>query len=286
MAVVPLLTNMWQESGVTAQCADADMRVCVGPRGTLTFYRRRTDGISPRWGRFPLSALRLVQQPIVPLQAGAAHLSCEVLCRFQSPDGTMLAPAEFIEAAEARGVMPIFDRDVFTSALRHLSTQPMSEGMPRTCLNMSAQTLAERGFVPFVLDQLDYHGVPGYAICLEITETAPIKDVDAAAQAMTALHGRGCHFALDDFGTGFASIDVVTRLPWDYVKISGQFVADRSNANDEVLRFIVALANRLNLPTIAEHVTSHAMLERMRDLGVDYAQGYAIGEIQPFALAS
>jgi EAL domain-containing protein (putative c-di-GMP-specific phosphodiesterase class I) len=270
-----------------SQPNSAAIRITISPDGELTFFRRDTAMDSPRhWRRLSLESLRLYQQPIVLLQPEGEKLAGELLCRFSSGDGTTYAPTEFIDVAEQCGVMPMLDRAILGLALKQIKKNAVLRGGHRTCINISAQTLIAPRFAEFVIAELDSHQIDAGVLCLEITETAPIKDFDSARAAIATLRQRGCQFALDDFGTGFASLDTLMRLPIDYIKIPGQFVMDDTRANTEMLRFIIALARSRNLPTIAEHVTSAAVLHRMRRLGVHYAQGYAVGTIEPFALAS
>jgi EAL domain-containing protein (putative c-di-GMP-specific phosphodiesterase class I) len=122
-----------------------------------------------------------------------------------------------------------------------------------------------------------------YKVCFEITETAAIANLNSATRMISFLQELGCHFALDDFGSGLSSFGYLKNLPVDYLKIDGAFVNDMlHNTMDlEMVRSINGIAQLMGKKTIAEFVESKGILEALRDLGVDYAQGYYIGKPQP-----
>lgn len=150
-------------------------------------------------------------------------------------------------------------------------------------INVSAQSLCDAGFLDFVLGQLDAAGVAPGQICFEITETAAITDLKHALRFMGALKERGCRFALDDFGSGLASFGYLKTLSVDYLKIDGHFVKDipADPFDDAVVQAIQGIAETLGLRTIAESVESEAILERVKAIGIDFAQGYALDVPRP-----
>ena len=264
-------------------------RVHASAAGDVELARRRQD---MEWVRridatlertdvsLPGERFVLLRQPIVSLQgARAAHH--ELLLRHLDAIGTLTAPAAFVAAAERYGLMPRLDRWVVTRALAWLASQPGVVGM--YAVNLSGQALADRRFHGFVREALATAGVAPERLCVEITETSAIADLDAAARFLRGLRGLGCRAALDDFGTGLASFTYLKRLPLDFVKVDGSFVRGVGTAgvDREVVRAVQAVAGALGVATVAECVENQACLEQLRDLGVDYAQGWAVGRPEP-----
>ena len=170
-------------------------------------------------------------------------------------------------------------RWVVSAALGWLSRN--SERLERLhlcCINLSGASLADEEFLAFVQGQLEQTQIPPKKICFEVTETAAIAKLSRAMSFMTALKARGCQFALDDFGSGLSSFAYLKTLPVDYLKIDGSFVKDI--VDDEVdlamVRSINDVGKVMGKRTVAEFVESAAILEKLHEIGVDYAQGYGI----------
>jgi EAL domain-containing protein (putative c-di-GMP-specific phosphodiesterase class I) len=145
-------------------------------------------------------------------------------------------------------------------------------------INLSGQSLGSEEFMVFVERTLDETRLPAERLCFEITETAAIASLEAALQFMRRLKKRGCRFALDDFGAGLSSFGYLKTLPVDYLKIDGSFVSRLADSPPD--RAIVHSANEvghiMGMETIAEFVENDTILAVLRDLGVDYAQGYGV----------
>jgi EAL domain-containing protein (putative c-di-GMP-specific phosphodiesterase class I) len=150
-------------------------------------------------------------------------------------------------------------------------------------INISGASISNNQLLNFLVEQFSLYQVPPHNICFEITETAAVANFDDAQYFMSTLKQIGCRFALDDFGSGLSSFAYLMNLPVDYLKIDGSFVKNISN--DPVSQAIVeafnCIAHAMNLKTIAEFVEDEIILEKLRTIGVDYAQGYAIGRPVP-----
>jgi len=227
---------------------------------------------------------RVMAQPIKPLQVAGAAMHYEILVRMQDDQGRSVAPNQFIPAAERYVLMPAVDRWILAHVLGRQAEQlrawhEQHPGQFMLAVNLSATTLVDEGFLPYLKRQFSDYRVPYQAICFEVTETNAVSDLGRARTFMQSLCDLGSSFAVDDFGTGFASYTYVKSLPVRYIKIDGSFV--RNLANDPVDRAVVESINHvahvLQLQTIAEWAETPAAVEILRDLGVDFAQGYGVG---------
>jgi diguanylate cyclase (GGDEF)-like protein/PAS domain S-box-containing protein len=237
-------------------------------------------------GAFEDRRFRLFYQFIQPLGDGAGReLLCEVFLRMLDRAGKIIAPAAFIPAAERYRLIESLDRWVVKTAFRALAEAQRREVSRPVlfALNISGQALGEEGFLAFVVEQLEESGVDPRRICFEITETAAIGKLDAAIHFMTLLKAKGCRFILDDFGSGLSSFSYLRDLPVDFLKIDGEFV--QNMLDDRVKRAMVESINQighvLGIQTIAEWVENRQTLEALKELGVDYAQGYWLARPQP-----
>lgn len=235
-------------------------------------------------GRF-----RIMAQPILPLHAPEAPVHFEALVRMRDDQGNPVAPDEFIPAAERYILMPMVDRWILSHLLGRQAEQLRAwhERHPDSfmfAVNLSATTLMDEGFLPFLKRQFQDNRVPYATVCFEVTESAAISDFGRARSFMHAIGDLGSTFAVDDFGAGFASYAYLKALPLRYLKIDGSFV--RHLQTDPVDRALVESINRmghvLGLETIAEWAETPELVEALRTIGVDYAQGYGVGE--PVAL--
>jgi diguanylate cyclase (GGDEF)-like protein/PAS domain S-box-containing protein len=225
-------------------------------------------------------------QPIVPLrETGDAMVRYEILVRMIDTDGQLVPPARFIPAAEHYGLMGAIDRWVIRNAFRHCAGTFDQSSRMEFAVNLSGDSLNDDSFPAFVREQFTGSGVPAERICFEITETAAIQNINHVTQVINEIRKRGSRFALDDFGIGLSSFDYLKTLPVDYVKIDGRFVRDMvENAVDHAMvSAINEVGHVMGIETIAEFAHNEAILERLKALGVDYAQGYAIGVPIPLA---
>ena len=230
-------------------------------------------------------AFELYAQPVMPINDGSHAEHFEILLRMKGDDGEVLAPAVFMPAAERYQMMPMIDRWVIRNSLRFLGRRwkRIEAAGPVFCINLSGQSLTNSGFYAFVRDELRESKLPPANICFEITETAAISNIDDAIALMDALRGIGCRFSLDDFGAGLSSFGYLKRLPVDYLKIDGSFI--RQITTDDISRSMVeafcGIGKTMGLSIVAEFVSDAGTVTLLREIGVDFAQGFGIGKPAP-----
>ncbi|MEM7042349.1 MAG: PAS domain S-box protein, partial [Pseudomonadota bacterium] len=228
--------------------------------------------------------LRLFAQPIVKLRDEQSPVShYEILLRLDGGDGDLLLPGAFIPAAERYGLMPTIDEWVVRRALDQIAVLTAAEGRRCFSINLSGQSLADSAFQGLLRQILTRSDVPASSLCFEITETAVISNLGLAKRFVGELRDMGCLIALDDFGCGLSSFSYLKQFPLDFIKIDGSFIRDIGA--DETDRAIVEAINNVGhicrLETIAECVEDDRLLDTLRDLKVDYAQGLAVGTLMP-----
>jgi EAL domain-containing protein (putative c-di-GMP-specific phosphodiesterase class I) len=194
--------------------------------------------------------------------------------------GKIVAPDQFITAAERFGITPHIDRWVIENAFRWLvSEADERERLAMCSINLSGQSLGDDKFLPYVIDQFHRSGIDATRVCFEITETAAIASFSQANRFIHSLKQLGCKFALDDFGTGLSSFGYLKHFPVDYLKIDGSFVKEilHDPIDREMVRSINEIGHLTGKQTIAEFAENQEIIDMLRGLGVDYAQGYGIG---------
>ncbi|MBL8515248.1 MAG: EAL domain-containing protein, partial [Betaproteobacteria bacterium] len=206
----------------------------------------------------------------------------ELLLRMIDGDGKLLAPGQFLPAAERYNLMRPIDRWVVEAALPALARLVRSGGdsrPPLYTINLSGASLSDAGFARFLEAQLKAHAFPPQLLCFEITETMAISNLAGAAELMHAVRAAGCRFALDDFGMGMSSFAYLRHLPVDYVKIDGAFIRNilSERIDHHIVDAMARVCGALDIKTVAEFVEEEAMMPVLAELGVDYAQGYAVG---------
>lgn len=222
-------------------------------------------------------------QPIVSLRPGriggprATHF--EALIRLQDDiDGRLLPPAAFLPAAERYGLIGEIDRAVVAKVVELLAEEPPGlDGC--IALNLSAVSVTDRAMLPYIERQLARHGVDARRLIVEITETSAIPDMDQARAFCHGVQRLGGAIALDDFGAGFGSLQYLKQLPFQYLKIDGEFIRGlpRSRADQLLVRALADVARGLGRQTVAEYVADAPTLALLRGYGVDFAQGFGVG---------
>ncbi|MDX6726549.1 MAG: hypothetical protein QOK49_1354 [Baekduia sp.] len=231
--------------------------------------------------RFELHA-----QPIVALAESTdeeAPPAFELLLRMRTDDDELAGPAAFLPIAERFDLIQAIDRWVVSRAVALLRREH-DAGRPVTLsVNVSGRTIGDADFAGWLEELLTVTPVPRGRLIVEITETAAIVNLDRARALAGTLRRLGCLLALDDFGAGFASFSYLKHLRFDVLKIDGDFVQGlRDNPTDRlVVEAVVAIARGLGTPSLAEFVADSDTLDAVRELGVDYAQGFHLGRPMP-----
>lgn len=246
-------------------------------RSEMDWVRHIDDALES--GRF-----QLWRQPIRSLvgenQRPAHHY--ELLIRMLDHDRLIVLPGTFLPAAERYDRMRAIDRWVVKTALACIGQCSESSAQMHT-INLSGASLGDDSLCRFVREQIALNGVTPQSICFEVTETVAIGNYQAAVRFMQDMREIGCSFALDDFGSGLSSFAYLKSLPVDFLKIDGAFI--RNIATDPMDRAIVEAINRVahvaGLKTIAEFVENEAIVDVLKEIGVDFAQGYGIGRPEP-----
>ena len=227
----------------------------------------------------------LYAQPIVAARSDPAIHMHEVLLRIRDDHGKIVSPGQYLPAAERFSLMREVDIWVTTNAIRFLSErhQQQADNALRLFINLSANSISDKLFVQHIRETLASYPVPPKSLCFEITETAAVKNIEQAIEIINMLKQYHCLFALDDFGSGMSSMSYLKNLPVDYLKIDGSIVQNIDS--DRVNRAMVAAINEIGkvmgIETIAEYVENATVFEHIRQLGINYAQGYYISKPRP-----
>jgi diguanylate cyclase (GGDEF)-like protein/PAS domain S-box-containing protein len=228
------------------------------------------------------SRFELFFQPIVPIGANRFEREqFELMLRLRDESGSLIAPAEFIPAAERYNVMPSIDRWVVRQALDQLVHRSGTGIKPYTiAVNLSGTSLNDERFLEYLIAELSARDLPAGAMCFEITETAAIANLANVVYFMRELKTRGCQFALDDFGSGLSSFMYLKTLPVDYLKIDGQFIENvtRDPVDRSMVEAISQIGKAMGIYTIAERVESIEVMQELGRLGIGFAQGFYIAE--------
>ena len=241
----------------------------------------RRDAEALRWIRRCQDALAqdrlmLYAQPIVDLASGEVSQR-ELLLRVREEDGMIAAPAAYLEVAEQYGLIGEIDRWVIAEATRIAAEHHAVQ------INISASSVSDWTILDHVERCVEQSGADPRSLVFELTETALMSDHDAAVTFAERLWSLGCKVALDDFGTGFGSFTYLKELPVDFLKVDMEFVRDVTSnaASARVVEVVVSIAKAFSAKTIGEGVEDQPTMDRLAELGVDYAQGFHIARPAP-----
>ncbi|MBI5910312.1 MAG: EAL domain-containing protein [Betaproteobacteria bacterium] len=227
--------------------------------------------------------LFLVMQPIMSLRAPYDSLNFEILLRMREADGTITSAGKIISAGENNGRSAVIDRWVMSNTLEWLDQH--YDHLDRTrfaCMNLSGASLNDERFIQDAFSMLARHGRAVGKLCIEITESVALHDLENTRRFIDKARDFGAKVALDDFGAGYTSFSYLKELRADTLKIDGNFVlgVNTHPANLAIVEAIVELARNLGMKSVAEWVEDLATIEALAEVGVDYVQGYVIARPQ------
>jgi diguanylate cyclase (GGDEF)-like protein len=264
-----------------------------GRKDGLVVYERDASAFHEREAELTLVALLsssnategmfLEMQPIMSLKAPHESLNFEVLLRMRERDGSVTMAGPIISAAEKSGRAGVIDRWVLASTLSWIQNNLSS--LPNTqfvCMNLSGASLNDERFVQDTIDILGRHVHVANRLCMEITESVALHDLDNTRRFIDQVRNFGVKIALDDFGAGYTSFSYLKELPADVLKIDGNFIVNINDhpANVAIVEAIVNLAVNLGMKTIAEWAEDTATVRTLAEIGVDYVQGFAVSRSQ------
>lgn len=221
-------------------------------------------------------------QPIMHVQSGTLS-HCEALLRMLDDDGTVLAPAAFISAAERTGLIHEIDHMVLRKVIAQAASVNHHGNRINFSINLSAHAFNDPRLLQTLDEALAENAADPKDFLFEITETAALEDMPAARKLIETIRALGCRFALDDFGVGFSSFGYIRQLPIDVVKIDGSFIKNLATSPDDqiLVKALCDVARGFGKKTTAEFVENAETLSLLGELQVDYAQGYFVGKPVP-----
>jgi EAL domain-containing protein (putative c-di-GMP-specific phosphodiesterase class I) len=228
----------------------------------------------------------LLAQKIVPLKKGMLEPVCyEVLLRLKQEEDSMLPPGGFLDLAESLGMMPKIDRWVLRSVLTwcaaRLKARPGAP-LPMMCVNISRPALRSSSFLAAAREEFNAAGVPPRAICFEISEHDVVEHPASAQEFIATLKPLGCRFTLDSFGSVKVSFSYLEGLAFDFLKIDGVIIEGiHTQLGAATVKAINIVCREVGMRTIAEFVETKATLDKLREIGVDYIQGFGVARPEP-----
>ena len=229
----------------------------------------------------------LFAQPIVSLQKDGGPTRFEVLLRMNDVDGNRVSTEALFSAAERYRLMPQIDRWVLSKTIATIAPhgEALQDSGANFAVNLSGQSIGDDEVLGFIEEELAAGGLPASCLCFEVTESAAVSNLQKAQTFIERLHELGCAIALDDFGAGLSSFAYLKNFKVDLLKIDGSFIRDiaGNRISESMVAAITQVAQVMELETVAEYVVNDEVRELITRLGVDYAQGHAVGEAVPIA---
>jgi len=225
----------------------------------------------------------LYSQPIVSLVSGGGIAHHELLVRLLDAEGEVVMPGAFVSLAERHGLMAGVDRWVIHAAFQGYREIFPGAATTKISINLSSNSFNDDSLLDFVRQQFSESAIPPEQVCFEFTETVAIQHLNQVGRFISGLKKLGCHFTLDNFSSDISSFSYLKKLPVDYVKINGRLVQNMLNSPVDfaMVEAINKIGHTMGVRTIAEWVESDALVSRLTDLGIDYAQGFAIHSPRP-----
>ena len=237
---------------------------------------------------------QLYTQKIVSLKEHGECPHYELLLRMVDESGKIIAPSAFLSTAERYDLMPAIDRWVVNTFLAKYETyskfkQKHNLPLPANIytINLSGASMNQPEFSTFLYEQFERYAVAPKTICFEITETVAISNFDNAIDSIEQLKSIGCSIALDDFSSGMSSFNYLKNLPVDYLKIDSSFIKNiaKDRLDYATIECFHNISQIMKIKTIAEFIENEAILCDLKQIGIDYAQGYQIGKPQPLSFS-
>ena len=293
------ITRFSNDSGDEGQALTSARMACESAkdhgRDRIEVYDRANTSIVKRHDDMHLAAsiqqaldgdkFELLAQPITALNAADGRPRFEILLRMPDSEGSLVPTSAFFSAAERYQMMPQIDRWVVSATLASLREHAESVAAHSALfsINLSGQSLGDDDILAFIEDEIRESGVRVESIGFEVTESAAVTNLAKAQNFIDALHDRGCHIALDDFGAGLSSFAYLKNFRVDTLKIDGSFIRDITDnrISESMVAAITQVAKVMELDTVAEYVEHDKTRDLIKELGVDFAQGHAIGKPKP-----
>ncbi len=244
-------------------------------------YRDDIAGIQSIRSALAEDRLSLFYQPVYYIGATSVQVAhCEILLRIKDEEGNLLSPAKFIPIAEKYNMMTEIDRWVVSHVFDWIRANQHDYNLPHLLINLSGLSFIDDEFLDYVVGELDGTDINPRDIAFEITETAAVDNLEKANVFIDRIGTLGSKFALDDFGSGFSTFAYLKSLPIDYLKIDGSLVKNMAfdTVDYEMVKAINEIGHTVGAETIAEFVEDEETLDKLRLLGVDYAQGFGLSK--------
>jgi len=230
----------------------------------------------------------LYKQAIVPLNDIVPAPKYEILVRLQTEDGQVIMPDTFVPIAEQYNMIYEIDRWVIKTSFKcfaEMKKNNVPDSKAIFSINISADSFFSNDLIDFISKTRAEYDVPAHNFCFELTESCAVRNLDATSRFITELRKQGFSFALDDFGKGFSSFPYLKTLPIDYVKIDGSFIKsiDKDYIDFSMVKTMRDMCYHLGLYTIGEYAEDEQIVAILKDIGIDYGQGYAFGKPIPIA---
>ena len=228
----------------------------------------------------------LYAQDIIPLQYETEKISYEILIRMRDSKGVLCMPGQFLPTAERYQLMTEIDAHVLWMYLEAVCGQPQHmDKLAFVNINLAGATLNHPDFQARLKAAIDKFDFPWSKLVLEVTETSAVGNLLLASDFIKYCRNNGIRVALDDFGTGMASFEYLKHLPFDVVKIDGNFVRDMlvDPVDHAMVSYVHQISKLRNQETIAEFIENQEHLAALKEIGIDYGQGYHLGKPRPLS---
>ena len=293
VGVASTIPNLEDNSGLLMKAADLALyqakergRDCISVYQYPISHSKSRQDLEIYWIKRIRQALKenlfsLYAQPITSLQRDDQKKHFEILLRLTDKGDRVISPHLFLDIAERNCLMPDIDGWVINNLLNKLAASGDYSCWQnyRFSINLSGASLNSESFLEFLSQRLSNYHFLSNLLCFEITENIAVSNLDKVAKFINSLKNLGCSFALDDFGKGMSSLTYLNNLPVDYLKIDGSFIKEvnSNKASKVMVEAINHIAEGIGLKTVAEFVENQTILDTVKDLKVDYAQGFHLG---------